>query len=169
MSDSVIMGANWYVDTLNCRKRLERARVPRLTKARDAFVAGGGFFRMSMPGEIEELEAEFSLRGSHDDIRGLFGAEPGDWTTFFYYERLRDLESGKNRGRVVIMKGLIQEVEQPQVTGKRADVSNYRVGSICLYQDVTNGRVVHKMDFFNNQLIMNGIDYSIEHNRLIAA
>lgn len=169
MSDSVIMGANWYVDTLNCRKRLTRARLPRLNKARDAFVAGGGFFRVAMPQEIEELESPFSLRGAHEDVRGLFGREPGDWTTFYYYERLRDIMSGINRGRVVILKGLINEVEQPQVEGKRADTANYTVGSIVLYHDLVDGRTVHKMDFFNNQLVMNGVDYSQEHNRMIAA
>lgn len=169
MSDSVIMGANWYVDSLNCRKRMERCRLPRLTKARDAFIAGGGFFRMALPGEIEELEAETSLRGAHEDVRGLFGREPGDWTTLYYYERLRDLERGINRGRVVIMKGLLQEVEQPSVTGKRAELTNYRWGCLVLYHDITNGRTVHKMDFFNNQLVMNGVDYTLEHNRLIAA
>lgn len=169
MTDSVIMGANWWCDTLNCRKRLERAQLPRLNKARDAFVAGGGFFKMAMPQEIEELEAKISLRGSHEDVRGLFGNEPGDWTTFYYYERLRDIMAGKNRGRVVIMRGLLQEVEQAQVQGKKAEPTNYTFGSIVLYQDITDGKVIHLMDFDNNRLVMNGQDYSAEHNRLIAA
>jgi hypothetical protein len=169
MTDSVIQGANGGCGTLNCRKRMDSVQLPRLNKARDAFVAGGGFFRMSMPGEIEELEARLSLRGSHEDIRGLFGREPGDWTTFTYYERLRDLMKGVNRGRVVTLKGLIQEVEQPRVTGKRADVTNYTIGSIVLYEDIVDGKLVHLMDFDNNQLVMNGVDYSAEHNRLIAA
>lgn len=169
MTDSVIQGANWWCGTLNCRKRMEFVQLPRLSKARDAFVAGGGFFRMSMPGEIEELEARLGLRGSHEDLRGRFGAEPGDWTTFTYYERLRDLMQGKNRGRVVTLVGLVQEVEQPRVTGKRADVTNYGFGSIVYYEDIVDGKVVHLMDFDNNRLVMNGVDYSAEHNRLIAA
>ena len=167
--DGVIMGANWYVDTLNQRKRLARVRLPRLQKAREAYVAGGGFFRFSMPMEIEELEAPFSMHGSHDDVRSLFGREPGDYTTFFYYERLRDIMVGENRGRVVRLKGLINEVEQAQVEGKKGDTTNYTVGSIVLYHDIVDGRTIHKFDFENNQLVINGVDYSQEHNRLIAA
>lgn len=167
--DSVIMGANWWIDTLNQRKRLVRCRLPRLTKARDAFVAGGGYFRLALPQEIEELEAPFTLKGSHEDVRGLFGREPGDWSTFTYYERLRDLMQGVNRGRVVTMKGLVNEVEQPQVEGKRADMTNYTIGSIIFYRDLVDGKTVHLMDFENNKLVMNGVDYSQEHNRLIAA
>jgi hypothetical protein len=169
MSDSVIMGANWWVDKLNCRKRMDFVRLPNLNKAREAYVAGGGFFRFSMPGEIEELEAQLGMRGSHEDVRGLFGNEPGDWTTLYYYERLRDIMAGKNRGRVVIMKGLLQQVEQPRIQGKRADVTTYTFGSIVTYKDITDGKVVHLMDFDNNQLVMNGVSYSDEHNRLIAA
>lgn len=167
--DSIIMGGNWYVDTLNCRKRLARARMPRLSKAREDYVTGGGFFRVSLPQEIEGLEAPFSLHGSHEDVRSLFGREPGDWTSFYYYERLRDIMEGRNRGRVVTLKGLVNEVEQPQVEGKKADTSNYTVGSVVLYHDIVDGKTVHKFDFFANKLIINGVDYSEEHNRLIAA
>lgn len=169
MTDRVIMGANWWNDTLNCRKRMESAQLPSLKRARDAFVAGGGFFRVSLPQEIEELEARLNLRGSHDDIRGLFGREPGDWTTFYYYERLRDLMAGKNYGRVVTLKGLVMDVEQPRVQGKKADTTNFTMGCIVLYHDVVDGKTVHKFDFDKNGLIINGVDYGAEHNRLIAA
>lgn len=168
MTDSVIMGANWYVDTLNCAKRLESAQLPRLSRARDSFVAGGGWQSLSIPQHIEDLEASITLKGAHEDIRGLFGREPGDWTTFYYYERLRDIMAGVNRGRVVILKGLLQEVQQPRVTGKRADMTTYTIGSIVLYKDITDGKTVHKMDYDNNQLILNGTNYSEEANRLIA-
>lgn len=169
MTDRVIQGANWWCNTLNCRKRMESVQLPNLNKARDTFVAGGGFFRVSIPSEIEELEARLSLRGSHEDLRGLFGREPGDWTTFTYYERLRDIMNGENKGRVVTLVGLVQSVEQPRVTGKRADLSNYTFGTIIKYRDVVDGKLVHLMDFDNNRLVMNNVDYSAEHNRLIAA
>lgn len=169
MSDSVIMGANWWSDTLNCRKRMEQVRLPNLRKAVDGFVPGGGFFAMEIPYEIEPLQATLSLKGSHEDMRSLFGREPGDWSTFYYYERLRDLMAGVNRGRVVILKGLLISVEQPQIRGKRAELTNYTFGSIVLYHDLVDGKTIHKMDFDNNQLVINGKDYSAEHNRLIAA
>lgn len=169
MTDRVIMGGNWYVDRLNCRLGLTETRLPRLTKARDVFVAGGGFFRLTIPYEIEELEARFTMRGSHDQIRSLFGYEPGEYTTFYYYERLRDIMAGKNVGRVVMLKGLVNEVEQPQVRGKKGEDTPYTVGTIVLYHDIQDGQTVHKFDFQNNQLVMNGVDYSLEHNQLIAA
>lgn len=169
MTDRVIMGANWWVDTLNCRKRLESATLPRLNKAVDRFVAGGGWMALSIPAEIEELTATITLKGAHEDLRSLFGREPGDWTTFYYYERLRDIMAGKNIGRVVTIKGLVQEVQQPRVTGKRADMTSYTIGSIVSYKDKVNGNIVHEIDFDNNQLTMNGTDYSSDANRLLSA
>ncbi|WP_246775854.1 phage major tail tube protein [Methylobacterium aquaticum] len=169
MTDRVIMGANWYVDRLNCRLGLVQCRMPRLTKAKDAFVAGGGFFRLAIPYEIEELEAQFSMRGSHEQVRKLFGYEPGEYTTFYYYERLRDIMAGRNVGRVVMLKGLVNEVEQSQVRGKKGEDVQYTIGSIVLYHDIHDGQTVHKFDFRNNQLVMDGVDYSLEHNQLVAA
>ena len=168
MTDRVIMGANWYVDSINCAKRLESVTLPRLNKAVDRFVSGGGWMAISVPTEIEELTATVTMKGAHEDIRGLFGNEPGDWTTFYYYERLRDIMAGRDTGRLVKMTGLLQEVQQPRITGKRADMTTYTIGSIITYADVINGTKVHYMDFDTNSLVMNGKDYSSAANTMLA-
>lgn len=167
--DSMIYGANWYVDTLNQRLRLDTVKTPDLTRTEEIIKLGGGFFSFANPGEIEPLTAPFSLHGSHDDIRSLFGREPGDWTTFYYYERLRDLQRGINKGRVVILKGLVGRVTPPQVSGKTGGATQYAVTSIVTYKDVIDGRRIHDYDLFSNQMVINGVDYASEHNRIIAA
>ena len=169
MTDRVIMGANWYVGQLNCRKRLESATLPRLNKTVERFVAGGGWMALSIPMEIDELSATITLKGAHEDIRSLFGFEPGDFTDFYYYERLRDIMAGNDVGRKVWLRGLLQEVQQPRVTGKRADMTTYTIGSIVRYVDVTNAVTVHDLNFDTNTLIMNGVNYSQNANTLIAA
>ena len=169
MTDRVIMGANWWIDTLNCRKRLDSVALPRLNKTMDRFVNGGGWTAIAIPGEIEELTAPVTMKGAHEDVRSLFGREPGDWSTFTYYERLRDIMAGKNLGRVVTLRGLLNEVQQPRVTGKKAEMTTYTFGTIVNYKDMVNGNVIHEIDFDNNTLIINGTDYSAEANRLIAA
>lgn len=167
--DRIIQGGNAYLNNTNMRLALAEATLPSLTKAKETLVAGGGFFALGVPGEIEELEASFSLNGGHEYVRSQFGREPGDWSTLYWYERLRDIKNGKNIGRVVIMKGLIQEVAQPKVAGKKADASQYKFGTIVEYRDIMNGVEVHRFDFFNNTLIMEGVNYTDEHNRIIAA
>lgn len=167
--DRIIYGANWYVDTLNQRLRLARVTLPNLSQSMETFTAGGGFFNLEIPSGIEALRAPFTLNGAHEDIRSLFGREPGDWTTFYYYERLRDIVNGQNKGRVVAIKGLIGSVRQPQVTGKRGDPAEYEVQSIVLYEDIMDGRVIHRFDVFNNRLVIDGTDYTAEHNGIIAA
>ena len=169
MTDRVIMGANWYVGTLNCRKRLESATLPRLNKTMDRFVSGGGWFALGIPGEIEELTATITVKGAHEDIRGLFGREPGDWVDLYYYERLRDIMAGQNIGRVVTLRGLLNEAQQPRVTGKRAEMTSYTFGTIVSYKDIVSGNVIHGMDYDTNTLIINGTDYSAEANRLLAS
>ncbi len=167
--DAIIYGANWYVDTLNQRLRLASVKLPDLARAQDTITLGGGWFNFSHPGEIEPMSAPFSLYGAHDDIRSLFGREAGDWTTFYYYERLRDIQSGVNKGRVVILKGLVGRVGQPQVSGKRGGQTEYEVSSIVSYQDIVDGKRIHAFDFFANSLVINGTDYAADHNRIIAA
>lgn len=167
--DSVIYGANWYVDTLNQRLRLDTAQMPALSRVSETIQLAGGWMAFEHPGEIEPLAAPFTLKGGHDDIRSLFGREPGDWTTFYYYERLRDIQAGTNKGRVVILKGLVSSVSQPRVGGKGGGMTDYQVGSIVSYEDIVDGKRIHHFDFFANRLVINGTDYAAEHNAIIAA
>lgn len=68
------------------------------------------------------------------------------------------------------MKGLLNEVEQPGVKGLKASgATRMRWSTIVLYHDVVDGVTVHKMDVQNNELIINGLNYTAEFNRLVAA
>ncbi len=169
--DRIIRGANWWIETTNQRLRTKSSKLPDLKRASDKLTLSGGFYTIDLPGEIEGLEAEFELNGAHEDIRAHFGKEPGDWTTLIYYERLANVSSGglTNIGRVVRIRGLLTEVDQSKVEGLKADPVKIKFATIVLYQDSVNSTYVHKFDFFNNQLIINGTDYSAEHNRLISA
>lgn len=169
--DRIIRGANWWIETTNQRLRTKSAKLPDLKRASEKFTPGGGIMTLGVPGEIEELEAEFELNGAHEDIRSLFGHEPGDWVSFIYYERLADVGPAglKNIGRVVRIKGLVTEVAQSKVEGMKADPVKIKFSTVVLYQDIVAAQTVHKIDFFNNQLVINGVDYMAEHNRLIVA
>ncbi len=169
--DRIIRGANWWIEETNQRLRTKSAKLPDLKRTSEKYVAGGGFFTLDVPGEIDGLEAEFELNGAHEDIRSRFGREPGDWTTLIYYERLANVTLGglANIGRIVRLKGLITEVNQSKVEGMKADPVKIKFATVVLYQDIVDGTVVHKFDFFNNQLILNGTDYTADHNRLIVA
>jgi P2 family phage contractile tail tube protein len=177
--DSIIRGANWYVDKLNQRLRLDEVRLPRLRREMTQYMMGGSYFGLELPAEISPLSAEASYNGSHADVRSLFGREPGDWTTCYYYESLLnvfpkggDASAGKPqlKGRVVILKGLLTEVEQPAVKGlKPSGQTRFTWSSIITYQDVVDGKTIHKFDVENNVLIINGANYTAEHNSLIAA
>jgi phage tail tube protein FII len=177
--DSIIRGANWYVGELNCRKRIESVQLPRLSREMTTFAMGGGFFALAVPGEISPMTATASMNGSHDDIRSRFGREPGDWTTCYYYESLLNVfpqagaegASGPRlKGRVVILKGLLNEVEQAGVRSVKAEgQTRFTFGTLVLYHDVVDGRTIHKFDVETNTLIINGVNYTAEHNRIIAA
>lgn len=179
--DSIIRGANWYVEELNCRLRLETAKLPQLTREMTPYAMGGGFFGLELPGEIQPLTAEATFNGSHADLRSRFGREPGDWTTFYYYESLLNVfpvnaggEAATNgprlKGRVVILKGLINEIDPPEVRGVKAGgATRFGFSTIVHYHDVVDGRTVHKFDIATNTLIIEGVNYTAEHNRLIAA
>lgn len=164
--DSVISGGTAFIETINQRLRMENMKLPTLSREMERYLIG--WYGLEVPGEVSPLTSTLNLRGGHDDVRSLFGREPGDWVTFYWYERLRDIQKGINKGRVVIQKGLLIGVDQPTVGGKRADgVTGYTFGSIVDYRDMVDGRVIHWFDVFANKLVVNGIDYTAEHNQIV--
>jgi phage tail tube protein FII len=170
--DRIIYGGNAYLNTINMRLSLAKFKLPDLKRAKESLVMGGGFFKLSIPYEIEELESTFSLNGGHEYVRTQFGKEPGDWSTLFYYERIRNIRleaSKRDYGRVVMMKGLLDEVQQPEVEGKKAQATQYKWATIVDYRDILDGHVIHQMTPETNTLIIDGVNYSETHNQIIAA
>lgn len=173
--DNIIRGANWYCEEINNAFRTDEVKLPVLTRDMTEIVASGGWFAIDLPGHIKPLEAEMDMNGSHSNLRRRFGREPGDWTTVTYYENLIDIfPTGENagkpklKGRTVIMKGLLNEVSQSGVKGVKASgTTKLKWGTIYLYHDLVDGETVHKMNAKTNTLIINGVNYTAEHNRLL--
>lgn len=169
--DRIIMGGNAYLNNQNLRLSLRKFKAPDLRRAKDTILAGG-YFKLDVPMEIEALEATFSLTGGHEYVRKEFGKEPGDYSTLYYYERIRDIRreaQKRDRGRVIIMTGLLGDVQQPEVEGKKAQDAQYKFETIVDYRDILDGQVVHQFSLETNRLIIDGSDYSETHNQIIAA
>ncbi|WP_137136988.1 phage major tail tube protein [Rhizobium sp. FKY42] len=179
--DRLIRGSNWYCNEINQRLRIDETTLPALTREMLPFVMGGGWFGLELPAEVQPLTSEMTVNGVHEDLKARFGREPGDWTTLAYYENLLNVfpasstgEVGSGtvqlKGRVVTMKGLLNEYVQGGVKGQKSTgATRLKWSSIVLYQDMMDGVIVHKFDVQNNTLIINGVNYTAEHNRIIAA
>lgn len=179
--DRIVRGSNWYCNETNQRLRIDETTLPALTREMLPFVMGGGWFGLELPAEIQPLTCEMTVNGVHEDLKTRFGREPGDWTTLAYYENLLSVfpassngEVGSGnvqlKGRVVTMKGLLNEYAQGGVKGQKSSgATRLKWSSIVLYQDMMDGVTVHKFDIQNNILIINGVNYTAEHNRIIAA
>lgn len=179
--DRLIRGSNWYCNEINQRLRIDETTLPALTREMLPFVMGGGWFGLELPAEVQPLTSEMTVNGVHEDLKARFGREPGDWTTLAYYENLLNVfpasstgEVGSGtvqlKGRVVKMKGLLNEYVQGGVKGQKSTgATRLKWSSIVLYQDMMDGVTVHKFDVQNNILIINGVNYTAEHNRIIAA
>ncbi len=180
--DRIIRGANWYCGEINQRQRIDETTLPELSREMLPFVMGGGWFGLELPAEIAPLTCEMTVNGVHEDLKTRFGREPGDWTTLAYYENLLNVFPASSdgsvnpgngpqlRGRVVTMKGLLNGYAQGGVKGQKSTApTRLRWSTIVLYQDMMDGVIVHKLDIQNNILIINGVNYTAEHNRIIAA
>lgn len=179
--DSIIRGANWYCGEINQRQRVDETTLPVLKREMIPMVMGGGWFGFELPAEIQPLTCEMSVNGVHSDLKTRFGREPGDWTTMAYYEALMNVFPASTgeittsgtpqlKGRTVILKGLLNDFEQGGVKGqKSSSATKLRLSSIVLYQDMMDGKVIHKFDIQNNILIIDGINYTAEYNQLISA
>jgi len=171
--DSLIRGCNVYVGEINQHLRLASFKLPVLKREMLDFFLGGGFFKLSMPGEVSPLESEMEVNGSYGDLNTRFGREPGDWTTVTYYESLLNatVKTGgpARKGRVTMMKGLLNELTPPSVEGAKAkDKTKVKWSSIVLYHDIMDGVTIHKFDAFNNVLVINSVNYTADHNQLLA-
>ncbi len=180
--DRIIRGGNWYCGNINQRLRIDETTMPALTREMLPMVMGGGLFGFEIPAEIQPLTCEMTVNGVHEDLKSRFGREPGDWTTIAYYEALLNVfpanstgETQANaapqlKGRTVILKGLLNGYEQSGVKGQKSSgTTRLRWSSIVLYQDMIDGKVVHKFDVQNNILIVDGVNYAAEYNSLISA
>ncbi|CDZ61379.1 Hypothetical protein NGAL_HAMBI2605_14740 [Neorhizobium galegae bv. orientalis] len=180
--DRIIRGANWYCQQTNQRQRVDETTLPALSREMISMVMGGGYFGLELPAEIQPLTAEMTVNGVHEDLKSRFGREPGDWTELRYYESLLNVFPASTTGevaaagapqltgRIVFIKGLLNGFEQGGVKGmKSSGATRLRWSSIVLYHDLFNGRTVHKFDVQNNELIIDGVNYTAEHNRIIAA
>lgn len=172
--DRIIRGANWYCENTNQALRTETVKLPNLEREMEGLSMGGSFFALELPGQIKALDTEIEVNGSHEDLRGLFGREPGDWTKLVYYENLLNVfPEGENagpklKGRTVIMKGLLVKVDQPSVKNVKPDgKTKLTWGSLILYHDLVDGKTIHKFDVKNNKLVIDGKNYTAEHNRLL--
>lgn len=179
--DRLIRGSNWYCNEINQRLRADETTLPSLKREMISMVMGGGFFAFELPAETQPLSAEMSIEGVPEDLKSRYGREPGDWTTITYYENLLNVfpqnatgevgnQPAQLTGRVVFLKGLLNEFTQGGTKGQKSSGKTRLIwSSIVLYHDIYDGKTIHKFDIQNNTLIIDGVNYSAEHNRLIRA
>jgi hypothetical protein len=146
--DNVIRGGNWYWDIFNAWRVLEEVETPALKRATDKFTPSGHHLGVQWPEEFEPLTAKIKHKTNDPEIRGLCGREPGNWVQATYYENLTSFRTGESRGRICVLKGLINEVKQAAVKGLKISGVEYEFSTIVYYHDMYDGRTVHKFDYF---------------------
>ncbi|SCM75451.1 conserved hypothetical protein [uncultured Pleomorphomonas sp.] len=165
---NVVFGGNLWLKDVNLALSVSRGKLPDLRRAMTDIGSSGSYFGMQIPGEIEALTAEFDLNGPDKRIRARFGREPGDWTELYWYERIRDIVAGKDVGRMVYLKGLVNELTTASTSKGRADGPfGFKFTTIVHYLDREDGQTIHKFDYFNNTLVCDGEDLTATHNSLI--
>ncbi len=146
--DNVIRGANWWFDALNTWKALDEVTLPDFARATEAFGSAAGNWEVNWPEGWQAMTATIKLRNNDPDIRALCGREPGDYITAYYYEYLRNYSNGESKGRVIILKGLINSIKDETKQRMKATGIEYEMSTIVLYHDMFEGRSVHKLDYF---------------------
>lgn len=146
--DYIVRGSNWFFDALNAWRVLDEVTLPNLSRAMESFAPGGHMMAANFPEEIEALEATIKLRSDDPRVRGLCGREPGNYVSATYYENLRSFRNGEQKGRVITLKGLLNAVRPDARRGVKASGTEYMFSSIVRYEDVYDGAVVHRFDFF---------------------
>lgn len=146
--DNVIRGANWYFDVINTWRVLDEVRLPEFSRALEAFGSAAGNWDVEWPENFEAMTATIKLKNNDPAIRSLAGREPGDYITAYYYEHLKDFQSGAARGRIIVLKGLINKIADDPKQQMKATGIEYTFSTIVFYHDMFDGRSIHKLDWF---------------------
>jgi Phage tail tube protein FII len=146
--DNIVRGGNWYFDVLNTWRVLDQATLPELKFVTDKFTPAGHMMGVEWPEELEALTATIKLKNNDPRIRGLCGRQPGDYVTSTYYENLTSYRTGENKGRIIILRGLINEIKQDDVKGLKPAGVDYKFSTLVFYHDIFDGKTIHKFDYF---------------------
>ena len=146
--DNVIRGGNWYFEQFNLWRVLDEVTVPELSFGGDDFAPGGHMMEVEFPETLKPLKATIKTRTADPAIRAMCGRQPGDYVSATYYENLVSFRDGSNKGRIVMLKGLINEVKQDATKGLKTVGVEYTFSTIVLYRDIVDGRDIHMFDFF---------------------
>ncbi|MBX3545604.1 phage major tail tube protein [Chelatococcus sp.] len=156
--DNVVRGANWFFDVLNTWRVLDEVQLPEINFNTEAFSPSGHMMEVTWPEDLAGLEGTIKLKTDDPQVRGLCGRQPGNYITSTYYENLVSFRNGETKGRVIILKGLVNTVRADARKGLKASGTEYVFNSIVLYHDLYDGRSIHKFDFFAGpaETIING-------------
>ena len=108
--DYVVRGGNWYFDALNAWRVLDEVELPELAFEGEDFTPGGHMMGVDWPESLKALKATIKLRTDDPRVRGLCGRQPGDYINATWYENLQSFRDGSEKGRVIILKGLVNVV-----------------------------------------------------------
>lgn len=146
--DNIVRGGNWYWEQLNAWRVLEEVELPELQHATDKFTPSGHHMGVEWPEEMEALKAMVKHKSNDPQVRGLFGRQPGNYVSTTYYENLTSYRNGESRGRIVILKGLVNSVKQSAVKGLKISGVDYGFTTLVYYHDLYDGRSIHRFDYF---------------------
>ena len=146
--DNIVRGGNWYFDEFNAWRVLDEVDLPEIGRSMEAFTPAAHSMSVEWPEEFNPLSATIKLKSNDDKIRGLCGREPGHYTTCTYYEHQVSYRDGSSRGRIVILKGLLNALKQDAVRGLKTSGVQYTFSTIVMYRDIFDGKDIHKFDYF---------------------
>jgi P2 family phage contractile tail tube protein len=146
--DNIVRGGNWYFDALNLWRVLDEVELPEIKHAVESFTPAGHMMGVEWPEEIEAMKAMIKTKNNDPRLRALCGRQPGNYVAATYYENLVSYRDGTNRGRLIILRGLMTEVKQAAVKGLKIAGVDYTFSTLVYYHDLYDGRSVHKFDYF---------------------
>jgi len=130
---------------------------PKIVQQTTDYVAGGmpGTLKISK-GQLEAMEADFTLQGYSADVLKLFNVEPCAYVPFVFRGALNDCEEG-TRPIVLSMRGQIQEVDMG--TWKPGDDNQLKIKmNVAYYRQEIAGETIMEIDYENMIFVVNGRD-----------
>lgn len=129
--------------------------------------AGGAPVAIEIDTVVARLECNFSLLGITPQVMALVHSWSAQNNIFTGYLVIRDRVSGNAIQGIANLTGRLGKAT-PQ-NYRRGDVMNtaYAIRSIVKYKLTVGGKSIYEWDFFNNTLIIGGVDQNADVNNLL--
>lgn len=153
----ILQDMNLHIDSVGYAGRVGELTLPKIAPKVMEYIAGGMSGPVDIPmGQMEKMEADFTIKGANADVMTVWGVVPGNDVAFQVRGVTVDADGTQVAVRV-IMRATVREIDQGGWKPGEETTTKVSV-TVNQYEYVRDGKSLIKHDPVNRVLEIDGTD-----------